>query len=181
MADPGATGWTRPTPVNSRINEMKAGSVAGDMSALSPTTLEMERDQRTTPGKRSGRTPRRESSGKRPFDFANVSVGSERRNGPRREDPPESSDASYAESFTQRLMDPPTGPIDADHYLEEEERDDNEEDEVAGPISCLLRPTIPRLLAISLTKTTTTNSELKKSRPRVQQRRVPSVRHQSMM
>jgi hypothetical protein len=127
----------RPTPVNARINEIKAGSVAGDMSALSPTTLEMETDQRTTPGKRSGRTPRRESSGRRPFDFANVSVGSERRNGPRREDPPESSDASYAESFTQRLMDPPTGPIDADHYLEEEERNDNEdeEEEVADPIS----------------------------------------------
>ena len=128
----------RPTPVNARINEIKAGSVAGDMSALSPTTLEMETDTRTR-GNRSGRTPRRESSGG-PFDFANVSVASERRNGPRREDPPESSDApSYTESFkNQRLMDPPTGLIDSGHFLKEEMRDDNEEEdeeEVADAIS----------------------------------------------
>lgn len=121
----------QPTPVNARINEIKAGSVAGDMSALSPTTLEMETDQRTTPGKkRSGRTPRRESSGRGLFDFATVSEGSERRSRPRREDPPDSSDApSYTESNNQRLMDPPTGPIDSDQYWEEEERDDNEEED----------------------------------------------------
>jgi hypothetical protein len=119
----------RPTPVNARIKQIQARSVAGDMSALSPTTLEMEMDQRTTPGKRSGRTPRRESSG-RPFDFADVSVASERRDGPRRKDPPEYSDRpSYAESSHPRLMDPPTGPIDFDHYVEEEEQDAYEEEE----------------------------------------------------
>lgn len=126
---------SRPTPVNARINEIKAGHC--DMSALSPTTLEMETDERTTPGKRSGRTPRRrESSGRGAFNFANVSVGSERRDGPRREDPPESDAPSYTESYNQRLMDPPTGPIDSDHCLEEEERDDNEdEEEVVDVIS----------------------------------------------
>eukprot|EP00339_Tiarina_fusa_P022296 CAMPEP_0117024186 /NCGR_PEP_ID=MMETSP0472-20121206/17985_1 /TAXON_ID=693140 ORGANISM="Tiarina fusus, Strain LIS" /NCGR_SAMPLE_ID=MMETSP0472 /ASSEMBLY_ACC=CAM_ASM_000603 /LENGTH=674 /DNA_ID=CAMNT_0004730541 /DNA_START=127 /DNA_END=2151 /DNA_ORIENTATION=- len=119
------------TPVDARIKEVRAKSVAGDVSALSPSTYEAdsyasrrEYSQDTRDHQhRSDRKHRNDRGAKRgPFDFA--SVASSRRTPVRRQDPPEeAAPAVYYddddEPRQQRSMDPEAPRLTASGEYEE--------------------------------------------------------------
>jgi hypothetical protein len=143
------------TPVGARIQEVRAKSVTGDMSALSPTSYEVEsyasrreysQDNQNHRDRRTNRNHRGERGAKKgPFDFA--SVASSRRTVRRQDPPEEAAPLAYDEPKIQRSMDPEAPRFTASGEYEESDMGlntpTNENDSVASQMSVTSRYDTP--------------------------------------